>query len=90
MIASLAVGCCLGLPSGEAADAPRQISFELDVQPILTRLGCNAGACHGKSRGQNGFQLSLLGFFPDFDYTALTQDQAFRYEPTAHERQLSD
>ena len=55
------------------ADGPtKPISFELDVQPILTRLGCNAGACHGKSRGQNGFQLSLLGFYPDFDYTTLT------------------
>lgn len=71
---SLALWCCLGLQSTWAADSPRPISFELDVQPILTRLGCNAGACHGKSRGQNGFQLSLLGFFPDFDYTALTQE----------------
>lgn len=48
------------------------VSFELDVVPILTRLGCNAGACHGKARGQNGFQLSLLGFYPDFDFSALT------------------
>ena len=72
IITGVAVWSCLGLHSAWAADAPRPISFELDVQPILTRLGCNAGACHGKSRGQNGFQLSLLGFFPDFDYTALT------------------
>ena len=72
MVAGLAVWSCLDLQSVRSADVPRPISFELDVQPILTRLGCNAGACHGKSRGQNGFQLSLLGFFPDFDYTALT------------------
>ena len=44
------------------------LHFELDVMPVLTAAGCNAGACHGKSRGQNGFQLSLLGFDPDFDY----------------------
>ena len=62
------------LPAARAEAPVRPISFELDVQPILTRLGCNAGACHGKSRGQNGFQLSLLGFFPDFDYVALTQE----------------
>src|ERR1019366_8620975 len=36
------------------------VTFEKDVQPILARFGCNAGACHGKQRGQNGFQLSLL------------------------------
>src|SRR5688572_3370425 len=34
---------------------PRRVTFERDVQPILTRFGCNAGACHGKARGQNGF-----------------------------------
>ena len=48
-------------------------SFEIDVQPILTARGCNAGACHGKARGQNGFQLSLLGFDSDFDHAALTK-----------------
>lgn len=74
ILAGLTVWSFLGLQPVRAADAPRPISFELDVQPILTRLGCNAGACHGKSRGQNGFQLSLLGFFPDFDYVALTQE----------------
>ncbi|HBE69465.1 MAG TPA: S-layer protein, partial [Planctomycetaceae bacterium] len=47
------------------------VSFELDVQPILSAHGCNAGACHGKQRGQNGFQLSLLGFDSDSDYNAL-------------------
>ncbi len=51
----------------------RPLSFELDVQPILAASGCNQGACHGKARGQNGFQLSLLGFDSDFDYAALTQ-----------------
>jgi len=50
---------------------PGQVTFESDIQPLLTRLGCNAGACHGKSRGQNGFALSLLGFDADFDHAAL-------------------
>jgi len=53
------------------ADASSPISFELDIQPILSAQGCNAGACHGKQRGQNGFQLSLLGFDSDSDYDAL-------------------
>jgi hypothetical protein len=55
------------------ADEPL-VDFELDVQPIFTRFGCNAGACHGKQRGQNGFQLSLLAFDPDFDFDALTKE----------------
>ncbi len=50
------------------------VTFEKDVQPILARFGCNSGPCHGKARGQNGFQLSLLGFDSDFDYAALTQE----------------
>ncbi|MCA9188382.1 MAG: DUF1553 domain-containing protein [Planctomycetales bacterium] len=53
-----------------AAEAP---TFELDIQPLLTRYGCNSGPCHGKSRGQNGFSLSLLGFDSEFDYEAITR-----------------
>ena len=44
------------------------------MQPLLTRAGCNAGACHGKARGQNGFALSLLGFDPISDHNAITQE----------------
>jgi hypothetical protein len=50
------------------------VTFERDIQPILTRAGCNAGACHGKARGQNGFALSLLGFDPDFDHDAIAKE----------------
>ncbi len=65
------------------------VSFELDIQPILTALGCNAGACHGKQRGQNGFQLSLLGFDAEFDYDALTkQARGRRVFPAAPEQSL--
>jgi len=65
------------------------LSFELDIMPILTAAGCNAGACHGKARGQNGFQLSLLGFDADFDYDALTKNaRGRRIFPAAPERSL--
>lgn len=53
--------------------AKRPVRFDLDVEPILVANGCSTGPCHGKSRGQNGFQLSLLGFDPDFDFAQLTQ-----------------
>lgn len=54
--------------------AERPVTFERDIQPILTRAGCNAGACHGKARGQNGFALSLLGFDSAFDHAAITRE----------------
>ena len=58
----------------ERVSAAEPVDFERDVQPILSRYSCNAGACHGKQRGQNGFQLSLLGFDSDFDYDALAKE----------------
>ena len=56
------------------AAPPTAPTFERDIQPILTRHGCNAGACHGKARGQNGFQLSLLAYDHEFDYRAITAE----------------
>ena len=65
------------------------VSFELQVQPIMAASGCSTGACHGKSRGQNGFQLSLLGFDPEFDYAALTKNaRGRRVFPAAPEQSL--
>ena len=54
------------------------VSFGNDVVPILTRHSCNSGGCHGKSTGQNGFKLSLLGFEPEFDHAALTRESRGR------------
>ncbi len=54
------------------------ISFLNDVGPILTKLSCNSGGCHGKATGQNGFRLSLLGFEPEFDHAALVQEDRGR------------
>lgn len=72
-----------------AFGAEPAISFERDVQPILTARGCNQGACHGKARGQNGFQLSLLGFDHDFDHAALTRvARGRRVFPASPERSL--
>jgi len=58
----------------DKAGADRPILFELDVHPILSKAGCNSGACHGKARGQNGFALSLLGFDADSDYDAIVKN----------------
>jgi hypothetical protein len=54
------------------SDAP--VSFTRDVQPILSKTGCNAGTCHGAAQGKNGFKLSLRGYDPVYDHRALTDD----------------
>jgi hypothetical protein len=53
---------------------PPSINFANQIVPIFTKLGCNSGGCHGKSGGQNGFRLSLLGFEPGEDYEWLVQE----------------
>ncbi len=52
--------------------------FVRDVNPILSRLGCNAGTCHGAQKGKNGFKLSLRGYDPVEDVRALSDDLAMR------------
>ena len=52
----------------------RAVDFSTEIVPLLSRFGCNAGGCHGKQGGQNGFQLSLFGFDTEFDYSALVKE----------------
>lgn len=52
----------------------RPLGFEKDVMPVLSKTGCNSGACHGGAKGKNGFKLSLRGYDPKFDYDALIND----------------
>ncbi len=63
---------------GAWADEAEAPSFNNDVIPVLTRLGCNAGGCHGKLAGQNGFRLSLRGYAPELDHKWLTREFATR------------
>jgi hypothetical protein len=53
-------------------------SYIRDVMPVLARLGCNQGTCHGAEAGKNGFKLSLRGYDPLFDYRSLTDDLSGR------------
>jgi len=48
--------------------------FIRDIQPILSRYGCNGSGCHGKAEGQNGFKLSVFGFAPRDDYDAIVKE----------------
>jgi hypothetical protein len=64
-------------------------SFDTEIVPLLTKAGCNAGACHGKGAGQNGFRLSLRGFAPDQDYKWITREfGARRLDRTKPEESL--
>lgn len=58
------------------AEHPRR--FEVEVQPALTKAGCNQGACHGTPTGKDGFRLSLRGFDPELDYRTLSREVGSR------------
>ncbi len=59
------------------------VDFIRDVNPVMTKLGCNAGTCHGAKEGKYGFKLSLRGYDPIFDVRALKDDLAGRRLNTA-------
>lgn len=76
--------------TGVGAESSRPLSFVNDIQPILTKAGCNAGACHAKAiTGQRGFRLSVLGFEPEEDYEAIVkQGKGRRVFPPAPDESL--
>ena len=57
---------------------PQPINFPNEIVPLFTKHGCNGGGCHGKSEGQNGFKLSLLGFEPTEDFEYLVKESRGR------------
>ena len=59
----------LGVQGSTASEAVTP-SFRNDIIPVITKLGCNSGRCHGSQYGKGGFKLSLLGFDVDSDYNA--------------------
>jgi hypothetical protein len=67
----------------------REVSFVQDVQPALSKMGCNQGTCHGAKDGKNGFKLSLRGYDPLYDHRALTDDiGARRFNRAAPDQSL--
>jgi hypothetical protein len=67
----LVAAALLAVPCAARAEP---VSFRNDVMAVLSRGGCNQGACHGNQNGKNGFKLSLRGQDPDFDLAVLTRD----------------
>jgi hypothetical protein len=69
--------------------AKYDVSFIRDIMPVLSKVGCNAGTCHGSAQGKNGFKLSLRGYDPPFDHLALTDDiEGRRFNRAAPEQSL--
>jgi WD40 repeat protein len=64
----------LQVPVRLSAEDSKAPDFVRDINPVLTRLGCNSGTCHGAQQGKNGFQLSLRGYDPVGDLRALGDD----------------
>jgi hypothetical protein len=65
------------------------VHFAIDVVPILSKLGCNSGGCHGKASGQNGFKLSVFGFDPVADFDSIVkQARGRRVFPSSPARSL--
>ncbi len=58
----------------EGLTSDRPVSYVRDVMPVISRLGCNAGTCHGSKDGKEGFKLSLRGYDPQYDVRAWTDD----------------
>ena len=85
----LLVSLLFSIPGAASADE-RLVSFANNIVPMLTKAGCNAGVCHAKAGGgQNGFQLSLLGFEPQEDYERLVSaGRGRRVFPADPERSL--
>ena len=73
----------------ERAAAPYPLTFRNHVMPVLTKVGCNSGPCHGALAGKSGFKLTLRGYDPEADYLTLTrQATARRVNPVEPARSL--
>ena len=64
----------LSVVRGAGPAGANDVHFPTRILPILTKAGCNSGACHGAATGQGGFKLSLLGYDPRADYESITRE----------------
>lgn len=69
-----AAGLSVDIPVHVHSVDPRPVDFISEVNPILSKVGCNQGTCHGSQAGKNGFKLSLRGYDSVYDYRALVDD----------------
>ena len=72
-LAAIVAGAVVATARGDEA-----VAFDRDVMAVLSKAGCNLGACHGNANGKGGFKLSLRGEDPTWDHAALTRESAQR------------
>ncbi|MCA9059428.1 MAG: DUF1549 domain-containing protein, partial [Planctomycetaceae bacterium] len=73
-LAVQAAGKSLEIPVTVALTQAVPVDFIREVNPLMGKVGCNQGTCHGAAAGKNGFKLSLRGYDPLYDYRALVDD----------------
>lgn len=73
-VASGKMGAISKVASADANRSAGALSFVKDVLPVLSHAGCNAGSCHAKPAGQNGFKLSVFAYDPRSDYRGIVKD----------------
>ena len=62
----------------KGSSSKAKTTFLRDVMPVINKVGCTNGVCHGAAKGKNGFKLSLRGYDPEFDYQSLLYDMSGR------------
>ncbi|HVJ67810.1 MAG TPA: DUF1549 domain-containing protein, partial [Caulifigura sp.] len=67
-----------------AAEPQPAVNFDTEIIPVLTKAGCNSGACHGAAAGRGGFHLSLLGADAASDYETIVHALEGRRVNLAH------
>ncbi|MCC7338762.1 MAG: DUF1553 domain-containing protein [Pirellulaceae bacterium] len=73
------------LPDGQTIES---VNFDRHIAPLLSKLGCNAGACHGNSEGKGGLRLSLFGFNPLMDSRAFVDPEQGRIDVDSPEESI--
>ncbi|MFN3652046.1 MAG: DUF1549 domain-containing protein [Armatimonadota bacterium] len=64
--------------TAKGVSQPFTWNFQNHVQSVLSKAGCNMGACHGAAAGKNGFRLTLRGYDSDLDYERLRYESGGR------------
>jgi hypothetical protein len=64
---------CLAILLLARAASAEPVSFDRDVMAVLSKAGCNFGACHANQNGKGGLKLSLRGEDPAADHAALVR-----------------
>lgn len=64
--------------AGPQPAASKPVDFERQIMGLLGKTGCAMGSCHGSFQGKGNFRLSLFGYEPERDFTAIVKDSQGR------------